>query len=160
MPLVSSVSQYEFTAPVIYGAYRWFFTEQTQDQLESVSWGPFNLATVSFVAPPTETRPELCVDDSLIFKQLADQWRVERGSTSSTTEMVLCTAYQSIIGMGPGAIPLILSKLESEGDDPDHWFWALQVLTRANPVSEEDEGNLLNMRRAWFTWAAAEGYAW
>lgn len=62
--------------------------------------------------------------------------------------------------MGPRAIPLILAQLVSEGDDPDHWFWALQVLTGANPVSEEDEGNLRRMSAVWLEWAASQGYAW
>ena len=102
---------------------------------------------------------EVVVDESAVFKTLAQRWRNERGSTSSITEMVLCPAYQSIIGMGPKAMRFIIAELRSEGDDPDHWFWALQALTGVNPVSEEQEGNLREMANAWLSWAASEGYA-
>jgi hypothetical protein len=102
---------------------------------------------------------ESVVDESAVFKALAEKWRRERGSTSSMTEMVVCPAYQNIIGMGPKAIRFIISELRAEGDNPDHWFWALQALTRMNPVSEENEGNLNEMAKAWLSWAALEGYA-
>ncbi len=62
--------------------------------------------------------------------------------------------------MGPKVIELILAQLESEGDNPDHWFWALQVLSGTNPVSEEEEGNLRKMAKTWLRWAAANGYIW
>lgn len=102
---------------------------------------------------------EQIVDDNFIFQTLVEQWRSERGTTSSTTEMVMCPAYQNIIGMGPRAIQFILAELVLEGDNPDHWFWALQVLTRVNPVSDEDEGDLRKMTAAWLKWAASKGYA-
>ena len=106
-----------------------------------------------------EMQFESIVDEGAIFKTLVEKWRVQRGSTSSLTEIVLCPAYQSLIGMGAPAIRLIFSELRAEGNDPDHWFWALQALTGANPVSEKDEGNLPEMARAWLDWAASKGYA-
>jgi len=66
--------------------------------------------------------------------------------------MILCPSYQAIIGMGPPAIDLILARLKAEGDDPDHWFWALQILTGINPVPEEDEGNVRKMADTWLKW--------
>jgi hypothetical protein len=74
--------------------------------------------------------------------------------------MATCPAYQSIIGIGPAAIPLILSQLESEGEEPDHWFWALRALTSADPVKEEDRGDIVRMATAWIEWGRAQGYAW
>ncbi|MEP7366244.1 MAG: hypothetical protein ABI972_23550, partial [Acidobacteriota bacterium] len=68
---------------------------------------------------------------SIRFELLATQWRNERGATSSITAMAMVDAYQKIIGMGPDAIPLIISQLRAEGDEPDQWFWALRVLTGA-----------------------------
>lgn len=137
----------------------WFFPEQIQahDANQQV-YGDIFIA--SYVGSQLEIFPREAISDFYTFKVLMDRWRLERGSTSSTTDMVLCPAYQSIIGMGPRAIPLILSELASEGDDPDHWFWALQVLTGTNPVPEEDEGNLPRMAQRWLRWAADEGYAW
>ncbi|HEY8716757.1 MAG TPA: hypothetical protein VIM00_15340, partial [Candidatus Acidoferrum sp.] len=60
----------------------------------------------------------------------------------------------------PKAIPFIISRLAAEGNNPDHWSWALQALTGVNPVSEDDSGNLVRMARSWLDWAASEGYAW
>src|ERR1022692_4604281 len=59
------------------------------------------------------------------FRTLASNWRNERGITSSATKMAMCPSYQRIIGMGGRAVPFILREMESEGNDPDHWFWAL-----------------------------------
>jgi len=153
MPLTLS-KQYE--SAVIQRAYGWFFPEQVQ-QVESNFYDVFVASTFE---QQLEIFPQRSTDDYFRFKFLVDKWRLERGTTSSTTEMVLCPAYQSIIGMGPKAIRFILTELVSEGDDPDHWFWALQVLTGVNPVSEEDEGNLRRMSKTWLEWAASEGYAW
>jgi hypothetical protein len=94
------------------------------------------------------------------FQALVDRWRNERGAMSSITEMSILPAYQKIIGMGEDAVPLILAELESEGDDPDQWFWALIAITEENPVKPEDQGNFMKMAQAWFNWAQAEGYAW
>jgi hypothetical protein len=93
------------------------------------------------------------------FRKLVSQWNMERGVSSSITEGALCLSYQEIIGMGPDAISLILAQLKSEGDEPDQWFWALRVITGADPVDPQDSGDYLKMARAWFEWAAREGYA-
>ena len=95
----------------------------------------------------------------LRFQSLVEQWRRERGAMSSITEMAMLPPYQSIIGMGEDAIPLILAQLKSEGDEPDQWFWALRAITGADPVSLEDQGNFAKMAQAWLKWAEEEGYA-
>jgi len=94
------------------------------------------------------------------FQALVAEWRQQRGVRSSITEMSMLPAYQKIIGMGEPAIPLILGQLKAEGDDPDHWFWALASITDANPVKPEDRGNTVKMAEAWLKWAEDEGYAW
>lgn len=104
---------------------------------------------------------EEVVDDRAVFQSLLQEWRSERGATSSVAKMVSCRSYLTIIGMGKSrAVQLILAQMESEGNDPDHWFWALQILTGVNPVSEEDEGDLQAMARTWLDWARRSGYAW
>jgi hypothetical protein len=103
---------------------------------------------------------EIFVDEYARFESLIGQWHMERGATSLLSEMVHCPAYEKIMALGPKAIELILARLESEGDDPDHWFWALQVLSGDNPVSEEDEGNLRKMAITWLRWGAEKGYVW
>ena len=74
--------------------------------------------------------------------------------------MAMCDAYQKIIGMGPAVIPLIIAQMRSEADEPDQWFWALQVLTGADPVADEDRGDFVKMSQAWIDWAENEGYGW
>ncbi|HEV2990994.1 MAG TPA: hypothetical protein VG759_21325 [Candidatus Angelobacter sp.] len=93
------------------------------------------------------------------FQSLVQEWRETRGVTSSITSMSMLPAYQEIIGMGEKAVPLIIQHLKTEGDEPDHWFWALAALTGANPVRPEDRGNMTKMTKAWIGWAENEGYA-
>jgi hypothetical protein len=156
-PLVLSKT-YDTEPVIVQRAYKWFFPEHVQQIQPNPEF--YEVVLVTPTVRQLEIFAQQAVDDYFIFKCLMDRWRVERGATSSTTEMVLCPAYQSIIGMGPKAIRFILAELVSEGNDPDHWFWALQVLTGTNPVSEEDEGNLRRMSRAWLEWARSEAYAW
>ncbi len=99
------------------------------------------------------------VPDAMKFLSLVSQWRKERGATSSITEMAMCPSYQQIIAMGERVIPFILRELEDEGDEPDLWFWALQVLTENDPVSDEARGNMKKMADAWLDWARSR-YAW
>jgi hypothetical protein len=94
------------------------------------------------------------------FRKLRENWHEERGATSSITEMAMCRAHLQIIGLGPAAIPLILRQLEREGDEPDMWFVALQMLTRADPVTDEIRGDFVAMGRRWLDWAVLNGYAW
>ena len=93
------------------------------------------------------------------FQRLAEQWRQERGAESSLTKIAMCPSYQKIIAMGPTAVPMILRELESEGDEPDHWFWALGAITGADPVPYEARGNMVRMAEAWIDWGR-QRYAW
>jgi hypothetical protein len=92
------------------------------------------------------------------FQGLLARWREERGATSSITEAAQCDAYMRIVGMGERAIPLILRQMESEGDEPDQWFWALQILTEADPVPDEERGDYAAMARTWLDWAFRNWY--
>ncbi|MGO9096057.1 MAG: hypothetical protein ACLQGV_12610 [Bryobacteraceae bacterium] len=143
--------------PVVQGAYKWFYaSERGDDQQVDVFQGSM---CADLPLPQLELFTDLLLDNGAVFRQLVDQWRAERGATSSTTEILMCPAYQQIIGMGSKAIPLILGEMESEGDDPDQWFWALQVLSGENPVPEEDEGNFKEMAEHWIGWARKR-FAW
>ena len=97
--------------------------------------------------------------DEYMFVQLVEEWREERGVTSSASEMILCPSYLAIIGMGKKALPLILSQMEREGDDPDHWFVALKAITGEDPVSEDAYGDTVRMAQAWFSLARSK-YDW
>lgn len=95
-----------------------------------------------------------------LFQALLANWREERGATSSITEMAMCSSYLRIIGLGPDVIRLIFRQMEREGDEPDMWFVALQMLTGADPVTEEARGNFKAMADLWLDWGRANGYAW
>lgn len=96
------------------------------------------------------------VDEDL-FRRLVKEWKAETALTSSVTEKAMHQAYQQIIGMGPGAIPLILSQLEK---DPDHWFCALRSISRDDPVRPESRGDLRKMTRDWLDWGRSKGIVW
>ncbi|MCL1463331.1 hypothetical protein [Argonema galeatum] len=91
------------------------------------------------------------------FLELAEQWRRDTGMKSIVSKMSMHPAYQRIIGMGQPVIPLILRDMEK---DPDHWFWALQAITGANPVKSEQRGFLKQMAQAWLQWGKENGYRW
>ncbi|MBI3492289.1 MAG: hypothetical protein HY047_10990 [Acidobacteria bacterium] len=98
-------------------------------------------------------------EDWLKFQRLVLEWREQRGAMSSITEAILCPAYQSIIGLGEQAVSFIIAQLQSEGDEPDQWFWALKAITGTDPVTDQDRGNYTAMARSWLEWAKNEGYA-
>ena len=91
--------------------------------------------------------------NELYFSRLVELWREEKGIVSSISEMVSCPSYLAIIGMGEKALPLILSQIERERDDPDYWFAALEAITGYDPVLEEDYGDTVRMAQAWLSWA-------
>ena len=93
------------------------------------------------------------------FRILTEKWRKERGIISSATRMAMCPSYQRIIGMGGKAVPFILREMENEGDDPDHWFWALEMITGADPIPVDAYGDTVRMAQAWLDWAKGQ-YAW
>jgi len=88
------------------------------------------------------------------FQHLAKIWREECAHLSSIREMVLHSAYQQIVGMGPSALPFIFAELERK---PDHWFWALRAITGEDPVPSEHRGNVAQMARDWLQWASKRG---
>ena len=87
------------------------------------------------------------------FKSLVSQWRNETSHLSSATRMAMHPAYQRIIGLGPDALPLILSELKRE---PDHWFWALNAISGDDPASADDDFGAAVA--AWLRWGIARGY--
>jgi hypothetical protein len=88
------------------------------------------------------------------FRALADEW-IERGKyLSNNVQLALIPAYQQIIGLGRPAVPLILEELRRE---PRQWFWALEQITRQDPVPAEARGNVRKMADAWVTWGQQQG---
>lgn len=89
-----------------------------------------------------------------VFEELANKWRDETSHISSTTKRSMHSSYQSIIGMGPAVVPLLLRSLKKR---PEHWFWALVAITRDNPVKPEDAGNVSKMTETWLKWGRQRG---
>lgn len=89
------------------------------------------------------------------FRRLAAIWKDETAMLSSARDMALHPAYQSIIGLGKDAVPLLLAQLARE---PDHWFWALKAITGVDPIPAGDRGNIPRMAKAWVQWGRDEGY--
>jgi hypothetical protein len=89
------------------------------------------------------------------FQQFAAQWKEKARYLSNTAQMAMLKPYQQIIGMGERAVPLILEELQRE---PNHWFWALEAITQANPVPPEAAGKVALMAQAWVEWGKKQGY--
>jgi len=88
------------------------------------------------------------------FQKLKDNWKARTRHLSNVDQISLVFSYQSIIGMGPEVVPLILAELESE---PDHWFWALEAITGENPVSDDIAGDMEASAKAWLQWGRQNG---
>ncbi|MHB8846285.1 MAG: hypothetical protein ACYC7L_16245 [Nitrospirota bacterium] len=89
------------------------------------------------------------------FHSLKNQWELDTALKSSVSEIIMHAAYQQIIGMGPTAIPFILSEMKEKRG---HWFWALKSITGEDPVAPIDRGNLKKMTEAWLEWGREQGY--
>lgn len=98
------------------------------------------------------TRPTRAAES---FHQLASQWYREAGMHSSIEDMAMHPAYQQIIGMGASVIPLILDELSRR---PHHWFWALNAISRQNPIPSEHYGKVRRMAADWIEWGRRRGY--
>lgn len=94
-------------------------------------------------------------DPVVRFITLKKKWEEETTFLSSVTDICMHSAYQQIIGMGPIAIPLILSEMKIK---PGHWFWALQAITGENPVSSSQRGRIKQMTESWIRWGKEQGY--
>jgi hypothetical protein len=89
------------------------------------------------------------------FNRLSAEWRRATAHYSRADLRAMHQSYQSIIGMGPAAIPLILEQMQTS---PDEWFWALHVITEEDPVPEESRGIVSEMTEAWLNWGRSRGY--
>ena len=97
------------------------------------------------------------VGNEEFFQSLKDIWLEDRPEDADVLDLIKHPAYQVIIDMGQGAIPLILRELEKR---PDYWFWALHSITGADPITDDAAGNLQKMTDAWLSWGRENGYNW
>lgn len=106
-----------------------------------------------FFAAEKLTTPSL-TEDLLELRRLADEWKVDTAFTSSIPQQILHPAYQKIIGFGEKALPFLIDELRASDAN---WFWALNMITRENPVKTEHNGNFSAMKESWLNWARAKG---
>jgi len=90
-----------------------------------------------------------------LFNALASKRRTDTQWLSSTSNIAMHPAYQTIIGMGSDALPTILDDLRANSG---HWYWALKAISNEDPVVPADRGSIKSMRRAWLRWGAAKGF--
>lgn len=88
------------------------------------------------------------------FTELAAEWNTKARRNGSVRQMATHPAYQRIISLGDSTVPLMLAELARE---PDHWFWALHAVTGQNPVTEDDQGDIDAMAKAWIAWGKSRG---
>jgi len=86
------------------------------------------------------------------FQTLAETWRRKTAFFSFMPQRALHPAYQRIIGMGWGVVPLLLRELQRQ---PDHWLWALQAITGERPAQGTE--TLGAAAEAWLNWGRARG---
>ena len=100
------------------------------------------------------------IPDEMRFGYFAGQWKKNRNNISSfVRDLVSEPNYLSIVGMGPTAIPYILSQLrkETKTGEPDHWFAALWAIAGENPVLPEHQGKIFEMANDWIRWGEQRG---
>jgi hypothetical protein len=91
------------------------------------------------------------------FRELVSAWKADSLVLSSVTAMARLPSYRQIIALGRAVVPRLLRELDQ---DPDHWFWALNELTGADPIPPESRGRLPEMAQAWVRWGREQGYRW
>lgn len=88
------------------------------------------------------------------FRRLADEWREATEGYSSMALMAAHDNYLAIIRIGWPAVPLILRDIRDGGG---HWYKALRIITRENPVTPEMAGDVRRMDEAWLAWGRSLG---
>jgi len=102
---------------------------------------------------PTESTEDLAKR----FASLAARWKKETLHYSGMDKVAAHPAHREIVAMGEKVVPLILADLEKTRAP---WFMALDEITGADPIPEEDAGDVDKMAAAWLIWGRAKGYRW
>ena len=100
------------------------------------------------VQATTEIDTSLPIDRAE-FERLAEEWLEQRPRGVDVAQMIRHPAYQSIIDIGAEAVPWLLERL---AQSPDHWFYALNQITDAQPVQPQHQGNINAMAEEWIAW--------
>lgn len=107
---------------------------------------------MSALAAPAQLAERLTTAER--FRRLAAEWKEQARYLSDSRRMAMLRPYQAIIGMGLPVVPLILEELKRE---PDHWFYALEVITDESPVPADAQGDMRRIADAWLAWGRQHG---
>lgn len=111
-------------------------------------------SVIMIIHPPLKAKkPDIESNIERKFRSLATQWSRDTEHLSSVKKAIMNRSYQRILTLGEKAIPCILREMEH---NPDHWFYALEIISDENPVSPEDDFD--GAVAAWLSWGKVKGY--
>jgi hypothetical protein len=89
------------------------------------------------------------------FDRLVQSWVEDVRFTNSMNRVLSSEPLRQIISLGEPVIPLIFEDLAKSRR---HWFYALHVLTGADPAPKSAAGNMEKLRASWLKWGEKHGY--
>lgn len=104
---------------------------------------------------PSPPEPQAAETVEERFRRLAAAWREATPYHARHPVRYDHPIYREIVGLGPAVVPFLLRALQ---EYPRDWFWALHLITRANPVAPEERGAFTGMSAAWLRWGREHGY--
>jgi hypothetical protein len=128
-PLDPSLSLDDYTGPII-GVVR----------------GQDDMRTVPIIPSARNTGFESNQDT---FRNLVAEWLDDTLFSSDLSEILASAPFRRIVGLGSPAIPLILRELKKQ---PSLLVFALQEISKQNPVPPQCRGNITEMTSAWLAW--------
>lgn len=102
--------------------------------------------------PPAEPAPEPV---AARFARLKAEWEGRTQFLSNPNKIIGDPAYQEIIGMGWGVVPLLLADLRR---GRYFWYAALEGVTGEDPVPDGVSGDMRRIADAWSEWGRSRGY--
>jgi hypothetical protein len=87
-----------------------------------------------------------------LFSSLVSEWRVATAYESNVERIILNSAYQRIIGLGPQVLPHVMNDLD---ETRDHWFWALMAIVGEDKASGQTSVGAAT--EAWLAWGRSVG---
>ena len=110
-------------------------------------------AALVLYADPHDVERSLALDR--LVNELADQWAADTAFESSGSKLFSNPNYLQVMALGPSAIPHILQRMLRTGE---HWFFALSMISRENPVPPKASGDIPTTIKCWKEWGRANGY--
>lgn len=124
---------------------------EVEYELPQMDW-----RTKSFLLPfKTDVRINRCESEleSEFYKHL-HAWKKETRYHSSTKILFDNEHYQHIIDMGLEVVPVILEYIR---ETPDHFSYALMLITGENPCLPENAGKTKEQCQSWIRWGIEKG---